>query len=213
MRPFIGGMMMGRADPLEFRSAAHTTSFATCTKPAGVEVGDLVIVAVSDGMAPGGTLKSGVGGVAWPVDYQFVAAHSYQAAVFIKVLDAVDLASAWVFSGAVDAQAWAFPTEGEVGGAYVRSAAVNGLNQATLSLAGFTPTNTFAAIAVIIDRDADVTPAPPADFTTLNVHHAIWTFAVAITDSYAGAAAVWSGLDAGVDDFAEVGWLIEVTGA
>lgn len=199
---------------MEYRGSADTSASTTCVKPTSAAIGDVVVVLVASG-TPGLTLTTGGGGGAWTRSELTWAAHGYTSILFCRTLNATDVAQSWTFSGASNARAYAW-IGNDAGTVTVKDTTINGTGQASLTLTGFATANTHAVIAIVIDRDSGITPVTPADFISRSsaVLNGSWVAAVADNlDAYAGTNVVWTGLDAGADDFAEVGWLLEVSGA
>lgn len=212
MRPF-GGALLAHSDLMSFRGSTKSGSSSSAAKPSGVAVGDLVVVLVTD--YSGLTISSGGG--AWARTQIDWISLGYHSVAFAKILNATDVANAWSFSTTVGdslSLAW---IAGDAGGVTIHTPATNPASQSTLTLSGFTPANTQGVIAVAIDRDTDLTagnPGTPTGFIN-RFRGAVdtnWTMAVADMDAYVGGNVVWTGMDTGASDFAEVGILIEVTG-
>ncbi len=208
-------MMVNRGSRAEdqimaYRGSANTGG-TNVVKPSGVAVGDVVLFVIPDATdATTLTLTTASGG-AWTKSFFGVPAHGYQAVLFCKVLTALDVSNAWTLSNAEDGRAYAW-VGNDAGSVTVKDTAVNSTAQSSLTLDGFSPDQTHAVIAVIVDRDADVTPTISAGFTIRSSATLVgnWTAAVADDpDGYTGANVVWSDTD-GASGFAEYGWLVEV---
>lgn len=207
MRP-LRGLFGGETRAIAYRAGATTSASTTCAKPAGVAVGDLVIVVVPD--LDTLTLTTS-GGSAWTRDQINWSTLFYESVAFAKVLTALDVSNAWTFSATATGRATAWAGE-DLGGVAIRSPGENvTLSAASLTLTGYTPTDTPLAVAIVIDRDPDVTPVAPSGWTNRfsGVVATNWVVALADFDNYLGANVVWTGLN-GAGGTAQVGWIVEV---
>lgn len=212
-------MMINRGSRAEdqimaYRGAVTNGPASTSVgKPTGVAVGDVVLFVIPDTTSSAAALTlTTSGGAAWTKSTFNVPAHGYDAVLFCKVLTALDVSNAWTLSASEAGNAYAW-IGNDAGSVAIQSTAVNAVSQSTLTLTGFTPTQTHAAIAVVVDRDPDVTPTIAGGFTrrATGANSGNWVSAVADNSDggYTGANVVWSGLN-GASGFADYGWLVRV---
>lgn len=194
--------------PLAYRAQAEANNASTAAKPAGVAVGDLVVVVTGFDADP--TLTT-AGGSAWTKD------SSATQRLFWKILNATDVANAWNFSTSnIYATSIAYSPDGvAIDSVNVRSSA-DALSSATsISIPGFAPSaggRPRAVIAAISGGD-DIGGGvvPPAGFTErVESGNPEAAFADAQQTYYFGPAA-FTGLAGGSGGGpAYSGWLLEV---
>lgn len=217
MRLLSSSLMLGEFDPMVYRGSAVTVATAGISKPANIAIGDLLAVVGADDFSIV-SVQTSSGGV-WTKSLINWATPGYHSALYLKIADATDInpSNGWGFiGGARSATALAWDTHGNAAGFNIRSAVGNpSAGLSSLNLSSFSPGNTYGVIAFAIDRDNDLSPVVPAGFVSR--HNALldssWKLAAADHDGYAGTNVTWTGMDAGAADFAEVGWLVEVTGS
>lgn len=204
-------MGMLQAGPVEFASGATSSatggSSVSVTKPAGLEVDDLVIVVCDTDS--GATLTT-TSGSAWTGSYVANASFSRGGAkLFWKIMTATDVANAWTLSvGGLGARAVRYHGNG-ANSVAVKSTATASAGS-TLTLTGFAKSvNTYGVITVMINTGS---PAVPSGFVS-RYNDVVSTYRAHLADNVAsyvdGAAVVWDPV-AGGDGW--VGFLLEVTG-
>jgi hypothetical protein len=204
-------MMAAQSGPVEFTSGASSSaagaSPATVTKPAGLEVGDLVLVVCDTDT--GATLTT-TSGPAWSGSYVANGTLAYGGVkLFWKVMTATDVANAWTLSfGGNGARSARY--RGNGANAVTVKSTGSGSSGSTLTLAGFAKSaSTYGVITVMINT-AD--PAVPAGFTS-RYNAVVGAERIHFADNQAayvdGASVTWTPVFPG-DGY--VGFLLEVTG-
>lgn len=208
-------MLLGRSmllaagpTPLTFRAVGETfnaPSGGAMTKPAGVAVGDLVILVTVSG-ADGAVATTS--GSTWTKD------SGATQRLYWKVLDATDVANNWVWTGAgtVYLAAIAYSNAGQT----ISSVAVSGQTDAgpsvtSLTIPGAGPSaagRPRAVIAALATNNSAVwvTPSQPTDFTM----RAISSVTASVADrmlGYSGTSATWTGLTSEASTVYS-GWLV-----
>ncbi len=137
----LAATLLLRRRGLEYMAAAATAPDAVnvnVTKPAGVEVGDLVFVWAMD--CTSGAALTTTSGSAWSSQAVAIAAGSSNgwAKLYWKVLNATDVANAWAHTGGSDDGIIAvrYRANGSVT-VTVKDTESNGSGTTTLTLAGF----------------------------------------------------------------------------
>lgn len=195
-----------------YLSAASSVPASTAPKPSGIATGDVVIVIVAN-TVPGLTLVTS-GGTAWARNEITWLQHGYTSVAFYKILNATDVTNNWGMSANAGSDAFAWRDTDAAVVAVRSTTAAATTNLSSLTLAGFTPANSRFTVSICVDRDNDIVPVAPTGFVSR--YGAIagdsnWSIGMADKDNYAGGNVTWTGL-LGSFEFAEVGWLIEVTG-
>lgn len=211
----LATVMLMRRRPLEYRANAFTAGGGTTiTKPAGVEVGDLVVVWAID-ISSGATLTT-TSGSAW--SKQSVS----PAIAFWKILDATDVANAWTLSSAAadGAQALRYRGNGTTA-ATVKATTSNGGGNSTLTLSGFAKAAGHRGVIALYSQYSGdpsagdgATIAVPSGFTERRRDYSTGDFfAALIADRLGGyvdgASVQFTGANTGPN---KVGVLLEVTG-
>lgn len=195
-------VLMALADgpPVEYASSATTAPGASAvSKPAGLEVGDLVVVWAHGFSSPSPTLQT-ASGAAWAVvDNNAGVTLAGRMALFAKVMTATDVANAWNLSEAI--------SEGAVAIRYVshgadtvtfKSANVTGSNgNFSVSGAGFTKAaGSYGVLGLAISTTEATTIGVPAGFTQRSQVALNATIKISLSDNLYGyvdgAGATWT---------------------
>lgn len=207
---------------LEYRANAFTAGGGTSvTKPAGVEVGDLVVVWAID-IATGATLTT-TSGSAWSKQSVSAGGSTNGAVIaFWKILNATDVANAWTLSSAAADGVQALRWRGNGANAVaVKATTSDGGGNPTLTLAGFSKAAGHrGVIALFGQSQADPAAgdgagiAVPSGFTERRRDYSVPDgFSALIADRLGGyvdgAAVQFTSAPAGPN---KQGVLLEVTG-
>lgn len=197
---------------LAYRSAAGSSG-ATITKPAGVAVGDIVLVMATFGV--GGKTLSTSGGSAWNrTELAWVSSgYGYYSVLFWKILNATDVANAWNLNVAAYTMS-AVAYSGTPANATVKAMTENNSGVGELVLAGFAPAaNSLGVVTLIHDRDDDlVSITPPAGFAE-RLDATYGPFHVDVADKlsgYGGGDITWTDTY-GDFTYPEAGFAVEIT--
>lgn len=196
------------------RSIATTTGGQSVTginKPAGIQVGDIVLVLSAD--LPGGSAGNDIrSNTIWPNKTGVLPGGSNSEAVlFQRVMTALDLADVWTLTNTGgEYVAIALIPHGATGSA-IRSTQANADGQSSLTLTGFQPTG-YGAVILHCDRDADATPAVPTGFTSRFAGNILGAYSFLVADyiDYNGGD-VMIAPTTGASDFAETAFFVELT--
>lgn len=198
--------------PIAFRSmVASSAATSVVTKPAGIAVGDLVVVIIPDGSGIAGL--STTAGSAWAFDGETVGGvitfWSW------KVLNATDVANTWNTSANHTADTVAYAYEGRGATTLTRklgatsSGAVNTLDLGT----GYAPSATTKGfIAYITDNAIADAPTVPAGFQSRGgTAGARKTILSDNLISYNGGPVIWTTVNSSGSNSGQSGTLFEVT--
>ncbi|MEI6439000.1 MAG: hypothetical protein WCO83_02235 [Alphaproteobacteria bacterium] len=190
---------------------------ATVTKPSGVAVGDLVFVIVpySTSTAVRATMSTS-GGASWNRDVS-VDTLAYGAALLWKILNATDVSNAWNIADATNyyVLAVAYSQNGPpIVSATLKQAVGSGTTaQTTMNFSAISKSAGSRSIIILgIDRDATVTPSPPAGWSLdINSTDSVFDkFATNIPSStYTGTSISIGGMFAS-PGYPECGWAFEI---
>jgi hypothetical protein len=189
-----------------FRSSATVANGnSPINKPAGIEVGDLVLVFFSAD-ADYQTLQTS-GGSVWPIVFSSDGRSSCAA----KVLTATDVSNSWVYSFPTNIYcvALAYKPNGATGIALGTVTKFTGV--ANPSIPGVSNGNSRGVIAAL-DTSLTGNPSsgsnPGAPFTTRRTPGNLSAVSESLTGGYTGANVVFTGVDTGGDSY---GFLIKFT--
>jgi hypothetical protein len=215
------GAFLGRpyAAPVAFRSKSVTTGApGTVTKPAGVAVGDLVIVvnvANSFGTTPS-TLTT-ASGSAWGQGTFGAEGVTNIYTYWYKFLNATDVSNAWQIASGMGDPVVAVAYDCSKGGSVLTEKAdvfspVNSSTAPTLTAPGFVPADqSHGIIAYFIDAETSASDTVPSGMTVRDTTTAGTAYKAIASDmlgNYEGQDLVWTGV-AGIKGEAVVVW--EVT--
>lgn len=204
------GMMVPQPQAISFRASATTSASATISKPAGVAVGDLVIITATDPTSLGNI--STASGDTWTANEIIwtTSGLGYKSRIWWKFLNATDVANSWTHSGgAKDFGAVAWIATGA--SAVVVKSTTNGAGSTTsFDLAGYTTAVSRGTISVISDRDASAATVP-SGFTSrfAAVLNTSWWQGIAARNfgnPVATGTVTWTVASPNP----EVGWLLDV---
>lgn len=200
----------GQTVQIEFRAQATTTASATISKPTGVAVGDVVFVFRTESVAAGNITTSS-GSVWTKTSLTWTASGlGYVTEVWWKILNATDVANSWVADTIGGYGAVAFRGNG-ASAVTVKSTKDNAGSQSTLSLTGYTTSNSRGTVTIIADRDTGGDTVPTG-FTSRYgaILNTSWWHGLASKMRFNGSATgtvTWTTQTTA----AEVGFLLDVT--
>lgn len=219
----LATLLLMKRRGLEYMANAFTAGGGTTvTKPAGVQVGDVVVVWAVD-ISSGATLTT-TSGSSWSSQSVTASGSTNGATIaFWKILNATDVANAWTLSATPDDGVQALRYRGNGATAVtVKATKVDGGGASSMSLTGFSKAAGHrAAIALYGQSSGDVAAgdgagiAVPAGFTERRRDYDVpLRFAALIADtlgSYVdGAAVQFTSAPTGPNKH---GVLLEVTGS
>lgn len=213
MRPLGFITKRTAAEPIVFRGTTTSAANATfVSKPAGVAVGDLVVVAIGNSAPVTPLTLTTLSGSAWNKNAMTWATFGYESTIFWKILNATDVANNWNFSAATAYSCSAYAAPGATAAAVRATFNMPSSGIGIGTLPGFTPTaGARGLVSAISDRTGDPNSVfAPAGFTARikSNQSTYWTVALAdMPPGYAGGNLVW---DVG-DVYTAVGWCLEVT--
>jgi hypothetical protein len=172
--------------PILFRSSAIVASGTTAAKPAGVAVGDIVVVLAPDGSSTFSLTTSG--GSVWTRD-------ATVAVTFTKILNATDVANNWVFDNAPGAGSIAVAWEGRGAAALSLKPTTSVTGPATTSfvVTGFTPSAVSKGVIAFVKGGNVGSPTPPSNFTNRRADFTLLgQTAFADSIGYPGGSLTWT---------------------
>lgn len=184
-----------------FRSATITANFGWNTainKPAGIQVGDIVLLVFFITSGGNVTAVSTNGGNPWTQKSVYVDGGGLEYSVWAKVMDAADIANQWfpgVFpNGGFYCAALAYIPKGAVDvtvGAWVENTVT-----ATMTIPGMSNSNSRGAVSGYIDNGGVTGTLPGAFSLTYNpaVAGGAQKFAEQFTGGYNGGPVLWTGV-------------------
>lgn len=206
----------GRSLPVIYRAKSTSTgSTSTAPKPAGIAVGDTVVVVAVQTIGASLTTSSGSAWTSTSFN-NTTGARTY--AVYSKTLNATDVANAWNFSGAVGGCfSIAYDARG-TGAVAQKESEVNTVAATTVVLNGYSPAwNHKGAFTVMVDETTTATDTTPTNFTSREAGNygsgptVRVSFADRIDGNYSGSV-TWTNTGAVSDGTTECAALYEITG-
>ncbi len=193
-----------------FKTSQHNAVASTSVaKPAGLAVGDLVVVLAS---FDGATSMNTVGGSAWGVSTNnWPASYSYTSSVFYKVLDANDVANAWTINASVMTQIAVYQPNG-ANRISVKSSTDTGGGVGSFNTPTYAPSASHAgAVIIVCDRDDSNSDYVIGDFTVRQSNNSNQYFWCKIADKltgHNGGAVSITGLNVS-SSYSQVVWVLE----
>ncbi len=194
-RAFAAGGILPQATFRSITRNNNTGPFSNVNKPAGIAVGDIVLIFADRGGSGGATTITTSGGGTWT---KLAAAGGYTA-VFWKVLDATDVSNSWGSLPDGYCTTIAYIPNGATGVDLTTYSAVP--TAGVLTIPGVSRFGSRGIVTLLSNKSTGPSGVVPTSFTDRQAV-ATWGSGVAdlLTGAYAGGNVVWTGLPAASQD-------------